>query len=179
MRVVPIEDASLSVLGPLVDLQENPDPALVGHLFEVLGALISMSARTAVQRASTDELERMQSIVQTLADNVQDPEQQHQGWRDLATLFAQVNNNLVLRLILNGLKTQLINRLEARPKVELNIDYDQELETLKKLAQGLTTRDSRCVASTINEHFDSINDRIQNALSPTPMTNSAEGLTHE
>lgn len=180
VRVVPIEDASLSVLGPLVDLQETPDPALVGHLFEVLGALVSMSARTAMERATDAELEQMQDIVRNLADHVEDSEQQNQGWRELATLFAQVNDNLVLRLILNGLKTQLINRLEARPKVDLKLDYERQLKTLNTLAHGLATRDSRSVASTINEHFDLVNDRIQTAFAlPPHQPNISEGLINE
>jgi DNA-binding FadR family transcriptional regulator len=180
VRVIPIEDASLSVLGPLVDLQETPDPALVGHLFEVLGALVSMSARTAMERATDSELEQMQSILLNLSNHVEDSEQQHQGWRELATLFAQVNDNLVLRLILNGLKTQFINRLEARPILDLKLDYERQLETLNTLAHGLATRDSRCVASTINEHFDLINNRIQNAFAlPIQQPNLSESFTNE
>jgi len=180
VRVVPIEDASLSVLGPLVDLQETPDPALIGHLFEVLGALVSMSARTAMERATDSELEQMQNIVLNLANHVEDSERQHQGWRELATLFAQVNDNLVLRLILNGLKTQFINRLEARPILDLKLDRQRQLETLNTLAHGLAIRDSRCVASTINEHFDLINDRIQNAFAQPPQQpNFSESLANE
>ncbi|MFT7686295.1 MAG: GntR family transcriptional repressor for pyruvate dehydrogenase complex [Candidatus Azotimanducaceae bacterium] len=162
VRVVPIEDASLSILGPLVDLQKVPNPVLVGQLLEVLGALLSMAARTAIERASADELTEMRNIVGKLIKNVNDSESQHQGWRELATLFAKVSNNLVLRLILNGLKAQITNRLEARRSTDFPFDYKQREETLNKLSQGLLTRDSTCVAATIQEHFDRINTNIQN-----------------
>jgi GntR family transcriptional regulator, transcriptional repressor for pyruvate dehydrogenase complex len=163
VRVVPIEEASLSVLGPLVDLQEVPDPALVVHLLEVLGALLSMAARTAIERASPAELEQMQQIVKDLINNVDDSDQQNQGWRELGTLFSTVSNNLVLRLILNGLKTQMGHRLEARRTSEV-VDYPHREENLNRLSQGLSTRDSRCVAATIQEHFDCINNSIQITL---------------
>ncbi|MFT5563176.1 MAG: GntR family transcriptional repressor for pyruvate dehydrogenase complex [Sulfitobacter sp.] len=190
VRVVPVEEASLSVLGHLVDLQEVPDPEMIGHLFEVLGALISMAARTAIDRATPAELQQMQDIVMHLADHPENAEQQHQGWRELGTLFAQVSNNLVLRLILNGLKTHFINRLEVRPELEVEVDFEQQKDTLNKLSNGLATRDSRRVASTIIEHFDVINARIQGALNLNPIasnpipskpqsTNPNASFTHE
>ena len=164
VRVVPIEEASLSILGPLVDLQETPDPALVSHLLEVLGALLSMAARTAIERASTEELDEMQRIVKELIRNVHDSDQQHQGWRELGTLFSQVSNNLVLRLILNGLKAQITNRLEARRPTEDDLDYPKRETTLNQLSQGLAVRDANCVAATIQEHFDHINSMVQARL---------------
>jgi len=180
VRVVPIEEASLSVLGPLVDLQEVPDPAMLGHLFEVLGALIAMAARTAMERATAAELQQMQDIVKHLEDHAEDSEQQHLGWRELGTLFAQVSDNLVLRLILNGLKIHFINRLEARPELKLEIDYERQKDTLNKLSHGLASRDSRSVATTINEHFDEINARIQHALNSNhPSSNQQASFTHE
>jgi DNA-binding FadR family transcriptional regulator len=164
VRVVPIEEASLSVLGPLVDLQDPPDLALVSHLLEVLGALLSMAARAAIERASPEELDEMQRIVQELIRNVDDSDQQHQGWRELGTLFSQVSNNLVLRLILNGLKAQITNRLEARRPTEDDFDYPKREATLNQLSQGLAVRDANCVAATIQEHFDRINTKVQARL---------------
>lgn len=185
VRVVPVEEASLSVLGPLVDLQKLSDPEMIGHLFEVLGALISMAARTSIERATASELQQMQDIVKHLADHPEDAEQQHQGWRELGTLFAKVSNNLVLRLILNGLKTHFLNRLEDRPDLELEVDYEQQKDTLDKLSQGLASRDSRCVATAINEHFVVINARIQKALNTNPVPSKSQysnpnaSFTHE
>lgn len=177
---MPIEEASLSVLGPLVDLQEVPDAAMIGHLLEVLGALVSMAARTAMERATAAELQQMQDIVKHLENHAEDSEQQQLGWRELGTLFAQVSDNLVLRLILNGLKTHFINRLEARPELEVEVDYVRQKDTLNKLSMGLASRDSRCVATTINEHFDEINARIQHALnSNPPSSNPHASFTHE
>lgn len=173
VRVVPIEQASLSVLGPLIDLQESPDPLLVGHILEVLGALLSMAARTAIERASTAEIEQMQTIVKDLINNVHDSDQQSQGWRELGTLFSIVSNNLVLRLIFNGLKTQVSNRLDAKKPDAVELNYPQREANLNKLFQGLSTRDSRCVAASIQEHFENINTSIQNSL------NSDRSLVNE
>ncbi len=164
VRVVPIEEASLSVLGPLVDLQETPDPELVGHLLEVLGALVSMAAGTAMMRASDEELNQMQTIVEELSYCKLGLERQHDGWRELGTLFAKASNNLVLRLILNGLKTQFVDRLEKQNPVSGQINEQRRLELLQSLATGLANRDSRLVANTILEHFELINQSVQSAL---------------
>ena len=48
VRVVPVEDASLSILGPLLDLEAVPNARLVDQVLEVLGALIAQSARAGL-----------------------------------------------------------------------------------------------------------------------------------
>lgn len=170
VRVVPVKEASLSILGPLVDIQDSPDPTMAGHLMEVLGALVSMAARTAVERASDDELEQMQVIVADLLEHAEDPAYQHNRWRDLGELFTEVSENLVLRLILNGLKTQIIDRVEDRPKVDIQIDLSSRKHILEKLIFAVQQRDTVAVANTILEHFELINQTMQTALeqvSPT------------
>ena len=62
VRVVPVEEASLDVLGYVMDLEERPDARLVAQIYEVFGALLSRSARKAVETASDEDLERMQVI---------------------------------------------------------------------------------------------------------------------
>ena len=49
-RVVAIQDATLEVLGHIMDLEELPNATLVSQLLEVVGAMISMSGATAVAR---------------------------------------------------------------------------------------------------------------------------------
>ena len=164
VRVVPVKEASLSVLGPLIDLQESPDPAMAGNLLEVLGALISMAARTATERATDQELEQMQTIVSDLLDNADDTEYQHERWRDLGELFTEVSENLVLRLILNGLKTEVFNRANERPQLELEMNHTSRKQVLTKLAAAMQNRDAQQVASAILEHFDLINQTLQLAF---------------
>ncbi len=164
VRVVPVKEASLAVLGPLIDLQESPDPAMASHLLEVLGALISMAARTAMERASDEDLGKMKSIVADLLDHAEDTEYQHQRWRDLGELFTEVCENLVLRLILNGLKTEVFNRTDEQPHLEFEINHAQRKNVLTKLHNAIEHRDAQHVAQAIQEHFEIINKTVQLAL---------------
>ena len=94
VRVVPIEEATLEVLGHLLIRGDTPDPRLVSEVLDVYGALMSMSARTAIQQADDSQIEHMREIVRNLLDHPDGP--QH-DWRTLGVYFTKVNQNLVLR----------------------------------------------------------------------------------
>lgn len=161
VRVVPIEEASLSVLGPIVDLKTSPDPVMSGHLLEVLGALLSMAARTAMARASDQQASEMQAIAEDLLAHSDDSEYQHQRWRDLGRLFTLVSDNLVLRLILNGLETQFLGRA---PQVDFEINKTSRKEVLQRLVGAIQQRNPFEVADAILEHFEMVNHYLQIAL---------------
>ncbi|HJP49593.1 MAG TPA: GntR family transcriptional regulator, partial [Pseudomonadales bacterium] len=167
VRVVPVEEASLSILGPLLDLQETPDANLVCDLLEVMGSLMSMSARTAIERANDEELEQMKRIMSQIIANQPAKEKYQESWQELGTLFAQINNNLVLRLIFNGLKTQILDRREKQPEFEPRVDQRQEIENLKRLEISLSARDSKSAADAINNTFLLLIEAIQSALNPS------------
>ena len=167
VRVVPLRDASLSILGPLVDLQESPDPLMAKQMLQVLGTLVSMSASAALERATDSEVDEMQTIIQDLIDHNQDHEYQENRWRDLGNLFTEVSQNLVLRLILNGLKTQFIDRLGNKGHFALEFDYDARTRILRDLKHAMQHRDVRRVTDAVNEHFELINFTLQQALQRT------------
>ena len=81
VRVVPIEDATLEVLGHLLDLEEVPHPPLVGQFFEVISAMVSLSARAAITEASDDQIAQMSNLVQSLKESINDRDAYHNGWR--------------------------------------------------------------------------------------------------
>ncbi|XOV88990.1 MAG: FadR/GntR family transcriptional regulator [Pseudomonadota bacterium] len=163
VRVVPVEEATLDVLGHIIDLNESPDINLVNNLLEVLGALMSMSARTAVETASEEQLADMRAIVAELIDNSGVPEgslQNDQCWRKLSLLFTRINKNLVLRLILNGLKTQFIGRMRpAEPGI--SVDRERMIDIFRQLDQGLARRDPKLAAAAIAAHFEYLQATIR------------------
>ena len=57
VRIVPIEDATLDVRGHIMDLDELPSASLVGQLFAVSGAMISQSARSAIENATDEQIQ--------------------------------------------------------------------------------------------------------------------------
>ena len=163
VRVVAVKEASLSILGPLLDLEDVPNERLVGHVLEVLGALIAQSAGSAVEAATVEELEQMQVLVETMTLAVEDADASQQHWRELARLFASINNNLVLHLILNGLKTQFVSRMTGLG-LEVKLPPQQNIENLKQLAKGIAIQDPEMVSLAINRHFTSLRTCVQQAL---------------
>jgi DNA-binding FadR family transcriptional regulator len=154
VRVVPVWDSCLPILGHLLDLREIPDPKLVDHLFEVIGALMGLSARTAVREASDEQIAQMRVIVARLMDD--DAREVHrQSWRELGNSFIEVNQNLVLRLITNGLKTQFTNNLHDIG-VDLALDAEATRALLRRADAALAARDARTLADCIQQHFDHV-----------------------
>ncbi len=166
VRVVAVQEASLSILGPLLDLEDVPNERLVGHVLEVLGALIAQSAGSAVEAATVEELEQMQVLLETMTLAVEDPDASQEHWRELARLFASINNNLVLHLILNGLKTQFVSRMTGLG-LEVKLPLQQNIENLRQLAQGIAIQDPEVVSLAINRHFASLRTCVQQALLST------------
>ncbi len=169
VRVVPIEEATLDVLGHIIDLNEMPDAKLVNNLLEVLGALMSMSARTAVETASTDQLTEMRVIVgELIAESGLEERNEisEQCWRNLSLLFTRINNNLVLRLILNGLKTQFIGRMRPAGQ-NIAVDRSRMVDILRQLDHGLATRDAKLAAQAITSHFEYLQSTIRDSQAVT------------
>tara|TARA_E500000331_G_scaffold20094_2_gene17616 strand:- start:5346 stop:6071 length:726 start_codon:yes stop_codon:yes gene_type:complete len=171
VRVVPVEEASLDVLGHVMDLEERPDAKLVAQIYEVFGALLSRSARTAVETASDEDLERMQEYLRAILDAANDPEHSQITWRKLGYLFAYINDNLVIRLILNGLKTQFVERI-SRMGLPVHMDSERATEIVKEVLDGLARRDADAVANGLTSHFELVSEAVTVALadSDTPVT---------
>ena len=52
--MLPIEDATLEILGPLLDLGEIQKIDLIVQFLEVFGGVLAMSSRLAVENASEE-----------------------------------------------------------------------------------------------------------------------------
>lgn len=162
VRVVPIEDSTLEVLGHLLDLQDLPNPVLVDQLFAVIGALIAMSARTAIETADDSQLESAREIVGRIRAS-KDAVSRQACWRELGNYFNQINGNLVLRLIGNGLKTQFMSRMEG---IGLQVQLDEETTSriINELDAAIVARDAVGVASATQQHFNLVREKVLDAL---------------
>lgn len=178
VRVVPVEEATLDVLGHIMDLGEIPDPVLVGQVLEVMGALISMSARSAVEKANADQMATMQCIVSDMVDHNENAEKSQDHWRELGALFAQINKNLVLRLILNGLKTQFVTRM-THLGLPVTLDRTRGADILLRIDAGLNAGNAREVAEAIRDHFQLLREAVASALVATSSdTRSSPNAEH-
>lgn len=151
-RVKPVAESSLGVLGPLLELGETVDPKLIDQFLEAFGALASVTARSAVEKASQVEMNQLQQLVVNLAKQTAEPELAQKEWRRLFEAMALIADNLVIRLISNDLRAQFLDHM-----VSLGISQEdrQKLgaKTLKSLEKSLQEADSESTGIAIYEHF--------------------------
>ena len=75
VRVLPIEDATLEILGPLLDLGEIQKIDLIVQFLEVFGGVLAMSSRLAVESASGEELKDLASKLDFVIESVGEVEE--------------------------------------------------------------------------------------------------------
>lgn len=119
-RVVPIDKCTLDVLGPLLDLDEVPDAKLVDEVLQIVGLLMDLAARLAVEKATDEQIARAQAIIDEMA-STDNSIARHEGLRRLSDFFTKVADHLVLKLIANGLRTTFLGRMQ---KYGLRHDFD-------------------------------------------------------
>ena len=62
-RVIPVQECTLDVLGPLLELNEIPDAALMEQVLGVGTLLVGYAAETAVERGDPAALARGEAII--------------------------------------------------------------------------------------------------------------------
>lgn len=167
VRILGIHDASLDVLGPLLDLGARGPENLTSDLISVFGALLALSARLALQTASKAQAQRLLEIlnespsVKDLTDDNNAAEREKLA--QFAEALTDINNNLVLRLIGNGLRTQMVGRLERRhPSATSNEEF------FRAMALTIQRSDPNGLAKTIIQRFDDIKCNLDATTIPTP-----------
>ena len=150
VRVVPVQECTLDVLGPLLELNEIPDAELMEQALDIGTLLIGYAAETAVERGDSSELARVEAIVDEIL--VAGPEDlaKMRVPRLLGRAFAQASGNLVLLLIVNGLRTQIPD-----PGRVLGGPFKPGPKSLKRIAAELKTavshRDAASAGSSMRE----------------------------
>lgn len=172
-RVQSVDSASIAVLGPLLTLDDGPDPMLVDQFLQTFGAMTALTARSAVDAASAEQLMQLTEMVVELADGSNDFESMQPQWRAFLEAMAAIADNLVVRLINNDLKAQFVDqmmKLGIHPKFKKN----SIKQLVSALRVSLNTRDGDLAARAIQEHFDELRIAVREA-----MDMKAEGLKQE
>ena len=148
-RVVPVQECTLDVLGPLLDLNDAPDVGLVDEVFGVGAVLISYAAELAVERADATRLAGVETVLDEVLTADPDELVQMHVPKRLGRAFAEASGNLVLLLIVNGLKTQI-----ASPRRRLaapNLDPKALRAIASKLKAAVRGRDAKLTGSLMRE----------------------------
>jgi len=162
-RVQAIEDASLSILRPLLELEEVPDPMLVDQFLETMGALASLTAKSAVVKATPTQLNQLQAMVEELAKDTTDFESMQPQWREFLLYMADIADNLVVRLISNDLRSQFLEHM-MNLGIKPDIKKRTAAKTLSVMSASLMARDSDMAAIAIQSHFDDIRVAAMDAI---------------
>ena len=171
VRINPIEQASLSVLGPLLDLKGQARPTLMSELVAVFGALLALSSRLALTRATPEEKDRLLTILSPERANsghANTPTTYEQPLKQFAAALIDINNNLVLRLIGNGLRAQMMGRID-RP-------FDAR-SLLNNMANAIEADNPARLAFVISEHFDHLSATLDAGEEPPTNPNASHRTT--
>ncbi len=166
-RVQAVEDASLAILRPMLELGPVPDPQLVDQFLQTMGALAALTAKSAVIKASSEQLQQLQELVAQLAAESSDFESMQPLWRQFLLRLAEISDNLVVRLISNDLRSQFLEHM-MNLGIKPDIKKRTAEKTLNALGESLSARNGEMAAAAIQLHFDEIRaaaaDAIQNKL---------------
>ena len=147
-RVVPVREASLDVVGHLLDLQSPPDPDLVDQVLEVLEVLRAATARIAVERGDQAKLDRARALIRSLHAPDLDDDERFALMNELGQVFLDATDNVVLDIVRRGLRTQILERLRDapwRPRPELG----RTEQLAKQLERAIELRDAMAASEAV------------------------------
>ncbi|GAG37166.1 unnamed protein product, partial [marine sediment metagenome] len=111
-RVRPLHEASLDIIGPLLDLHDPPDPKLVDQVLEVHHALFATAVRLTVEQCDDEIIRRARVLLARIAE-ARDEAAYFEAEEPLVDLLVEACGNLALRLARRALTAQFWNRLQA------------------------------------------------------------------
>ena len=138
-RVVPIEECTLDVLGPLLDLDESPDPKLVDGVMHLMGVLMREAAIAAMENASDEDLQEANLIIDEILASGDDHIRQFEAFRKLGDFYVDLADHLVLRLTANGLRTTFMARVDPHSPV-MHLDPDSINSPVVRIRKALSER---------------------------------------
>lgn len=163
-RVRALKDARIAVLGPLLAIDEFPDPELIAQFLQTFSALAVLTAEEAVTRANQDQLNRLQELVVSLNSQGADYSGQQEKWRELFHCLSETADNLVVQLIRNDLRAQFVDQLI---KLGIQPTFRKRVMTqiLSGLRQGISKRDREKIGAAVRLYFEELGHTMDQAMS--------------
>jgi DNA-binding FadR family transcriptional regulator len=162
-RVAPIEECTLDVLGPLLDLNELPDPKLVDEVMQMMGVLMREAAVAAMAKATDEELLAADAIIDELLAAGDDQNRQFEAVRKLGQFYVRVADHLVLRLMLNGLRTSFMARMR-RPDPLPRFEPADIARPSKRIRKALSERNAEELGAAMQDLNRLFRDAARRAL---------------
>ncbi|MGD2167288.1 MAG: GntR family transcriptional regulator [Gammaproteobacteria bacterium] len=162
-RAVAVEDCTLDVLGPLLDLDELPDARLVDQVLEVFGVLLHVAARVAIRTATDAQMAEIKRRATLLLKEDVDELGRHAALREFTGYLVSVADHLVLTLILNGLGTSCLSRLRDRD-IRFSLDNESYRQIATELCAALDDRDYQKVGNAMQKLNRFFRDSVSLAM---------------
>jgi len=165
-RVVPIEDCTLAILGPLLDRDKIPDQKLVSQALEVGNVLISFAVEHAMANDGNTTVSEARAIVKEILDADIEEIRAVMGPPRLIEIFVKNADHLVLRLMINSLRSDVVTRLQTmglQPKKNPHL-LQQFAKNLKQFAKNLDgaliSHDSKKINLVMQDWLKFIRDNL-------------------
>ncbi len=164
-RVAPVTEASLDVIGHLINLGDVPDPALVDEVMEVIGALMSIAVRRVIRRADAEELATARRLLANLRARDLSYEQRLFSRMQLAEFFMGRADSLVVHLIARSLGMQFSDRIPFAELARSNTSSEPRLSLLDALDRAIVERDAPAAGSAMSDLIDITRAQLKTLLS--------------
>ncbi|HXZ85333.1 MAG TPA: GntR family transcriptional regulator [Myxococcota bacterium] len=141
-RVAALQDASPDVIAHLFEVGGAPDPALVEQWLDVSEILFTGAVRLALERASDAEIARARELLRGLlrAGTGGEDARYFAALDELGDLIFAGARNLVLRLIRNGLRANVLPRLQGK-RARLRPVRAELAELVRAIDDAVAARD--------------------------------------
>lgn len=149
-RVAPLNECTLDVLGPLLDLNEIPDAKLVDEVMHMMGVLMQEAATAAVEKATDEQLRTAGEIADEIIASSGDPVRQFEAVRRLGDFYITVADHLVLRLMINGLTTSFMARMDRHDPMK-RLEPEALSGPVRRIRKALGERNSSELAAAMQE----------------------------
>ena len=148
-RVAPVKEASLDVIGHLLELEAIPDPDLVDQILQVVTVLMSLATETAIENGTEAQREELGRLVRQLRTSVAEGRDDVVTRFEIMRLTMEASGNLVTQLIARALLIQFAPRLARVIKMD-EVDYPPEyVDRLSALERAISERDAEAARGAV------------------------------
>jgi GntR family transcriptional repressor for pyruvate dehydrogenase complex len=172
-RVLPLHEASLDIIGPLLDLHDPPEPQLVDQVLEVHHTLFATAVRLTLERCDDETIRQARALLARIAE-ARDEAAYFDAEVPLVELMVEACGNLALRLARRALTAQFWNRLQA---AGLGLKTPRKLlaPLVRELDRAFETRNaeegSKLIYSLMRVHREQIVKELERVRARGDQTN--------
>ena len=163
-RVVPLGEASLGVVDHLLALDDLPDPAIVGQIFEAGALLFSGAAVLFAERASDAEIAALREVLTRAQQSSLADSARHETIHELVHRIVDGSGNFVLGLIRQNLRLQFSEHIRDLKAMRQTAPRKRVLPLLQALDRAFGERDGEEAARMIRKLFALQREHVVAAL---------------